>query len=616
MQAIKRRKSGHHHQNSGNSSSGTTTTAVIEEVPIFKHDTIHLKLRATTNKVKESAKEIAKKYAPYDIDYSMHAENRQRLVNVLRKDYKVKSGVVVIKGGEEQTRHCTDHEEIFRQEAFFHHLFGAREPGLVGAIYINDVDLVKSSGEQKDDETQKQQDFKTVLYYPHQDKTHAIFMGKLPPLEHFEKKYGVDECRVIEKTLEKDLINTKPTPDNHIYVLQGVNTDSGNTSEPFKVTGIENYESEKTILHKVLCDLRRIKTEKELRLLRHVNELTCRAHLAVMANCVPGLREYQLESIFQHYGYFNGGCRHTSYTSICGCGPNASTLHYGHAAAPNERIIADGDICLLDMGAEFHCYGGDVTSSFPANGKFTDQQKFIFNTVAQAQEAVFQAMRPGVDYRECHKIANRVICRRLFEYGLLIDPKGKTPTTGGSAETLATAGSTNRSIEDYLDEVTSPEINLGGYFMPHGLGHLMGIDTHDVGGIDPTRPREKKLLGLRSLRLNHDLAENMVLTVEPGCYFIDFLMDELMSNPATQAYVNADVLKTFRGFGGIRLEDDVVVVKDGIDNLTRQPRTVEEVEKVMNGTITDLSQLHTPYYRQIVGCNNNGEKRLEEETKN
>ncbi|CAM9749895.1 unnamed protein product [Sphacelaria rigidula] len=114
-----------------------------------------------------------------------------------------------------------------------------------------------------------------------------------------------------------------------------------------------------------------------------------------MRRTKPGMREYQLESMFRHWVYYNGGCRHTAYTSICGCGPNSGVLHYGHAGAPNDRTIGEDDMLLLDMGGEYHCYASDITCSFPANGKFSDDQKMVFEAVRDMAFAVMDGMKPG-----------------------------------------------------------------------------------------------------------------------------------------------------------------------------------------------------------------------------
>eukprot|EP00611_Tribonema_gayanum_P004400 TRINITY_DN1357_c0_g1_i3.p1 TRINITY_DN1357_c0_g1~~TRINITY_DN1357_c0_g1_i3.p1 ORF type:complete len:280 (+),score=75.44 TRINITY_DN1357_c0_g1_i3:687-1526(+) len=276
--------------------------------------------------------------------------------------------------------------------------------------------------------------------------------------------------------------------------------------------------------------------------------------------------EYQLESLFLHWSYYYGACRHTSYTSICGCGPNSGVLHYGHAGAPNDRRIGPNDMLLLDMGAEYHCYASDITCSFPASGKFTPEQKVVFEAVADMQVAVMAAMKPGVPWKDMHDLSYRVGCERLKAAGVL---------TG------------------YVDAMMSA--NVGAVFMPHGLGHLMGLDTHDCGGYPPGVERDPRP-GYKSLRCGRPLEAGMVITVEPGIYFINHLLDQALADPALSCFLVADAVERYRGIGGVRLEDDVLVTDNGIRNLTNCPRTVEDVEGVMSGTITSRSQLKKLHY--------------------
>lgn len=210
------------------------------------------------------------------------------------------------------------------------------------------------------------------------------------------------------------------------------------------------------------------------------------------------------------------------------------------------------------MGAEYYGYGSDVTCSFPINGKFTDKQKFIHLGVLNAQIAVYNAIKPGVSYVECHKLAEAEILKQLIEIGI-VAPHDK-------------------SVEELV------EMRLGAVFMPHGLGHFIGIDTHDVGGYLDGHPPRSPLPGLNKLRTARVLQENMTLTVEPGCYFIDHLLDEaLSSNSSHKLYLNSDKIDEYRGFGGIRLEDVVVVTPTGCINYTLCPRTITEIESVMAG---------------------------------
>lgn len=204
------------------------------------------------------------------------------------------------------------------------------------------------------------------------------------------------------------------------------------------------------------------------------------------------MTEYQGESQFLHHSYFVGGCRHASYTCICGSGANSSILHYGHAAAPNDRVIRDGDMLLFDMGANYFGYCADITCSFPANGKFTADQRFIYNAVLAACRAVHEQAREGVNWADMHKLANRVLLTKLKEGGLL----------RGDIDGMMAAG-------------------INGIFQPHGLGHLLGMDVHDVGSYLETCPPRPTEPGLGSLRFARNLKAGMYVTIEPGCYFIE-----------------------------------------------------------------------------------------------
>jgi Xaa-Pro dipeptidase len=277
-----------------------------------------------------------------------------------------------------------------------------------------------------------------------------------------------------------------------------------------------------------------------------------------MRNAKVGLAEYQLESLFRHHTYYHGGCRHSAYTCICACGPHGAVLHYGHAGAPNDRVMLDGDMALLDMGAEYHCYSSDITCSFPVNGKFSPDQRLVYEGVLAAQRAVIQKMKPGVTWPDMHRLATRVCLTHLVAAGVLT----------GSVDELVAA-------------------RLGAVFMPHGLGHFLGCDTHDVGGyLDGCPPRvmeDGPSYGISKLRTARVLEEGMYMTVEPGIYFMDTLLDEALADPARAKFINRERLAAFRGFGGVRLEDDVLVTATGCVNFTVCPRTVDEVEAVMAG---------------------------------
>lgn len=511
----------------------------------------------------------------YRVTLRLYSTNRAKLLETLRSSFSTASSVVYLRGSPSSVRDATDHEPIFRQESYFHYLFGVREPDFAGAIEV-------STG-------------RTVLFAPKLPADYATFMGRICEREEWTERYGVDEVvwdeeGAVEGWLMDSLERSREAKtaggngsnedgddgaeekkggsgddavaatEPKVLLLSGLNTDSGKVSDPptFADDSPLKPHLDKSVLHDVLADCRVVKSPLELSLLRHVTELTSLAHAYTMARTRPGMMEYQSESLFRHYCYYSAGMRHVGYTSICACGPNPAVLHYGHAGAPNDRQIAEGDMCLFDMGAEYCCYGSDVTCSFPASGTFSDDQRAVYEGVLNAQRAVLDMLRPGVSWVDCHKAAEAAIMRALIDIGVVVPG--------------------DRSVEELVER------RLGAVFMPHGLGHLIGIDTHDVGGYTPGQPPRILQPGLRSLRTARVMGEGMTITVEPGCYFIDHLLDGALGDGDGLArYLDPAVLQRFRGFGGVRLEDVVAVTSDGCINYTICPRTVEEVELVAGG---------------------------------
>ncbi|XP_074865114.1 xaa-Pro dipeptidase [Carettochelys insculpta] len=462
------------------------------------------------------------------VPIALFALNRKRLCDQLRKNKDVpKKSVVLLQGGEDAQRYCTDTSILFRQESYFHWTFGVIEPDCYGAL---EVDTGKS-----------------ILFVPKLPESYIIWSGKIHPPEYFRKKYAVDEVHYTNE-ISTVLDTKKPSV---LLTLRGINTDSGHISREASFDGISQFNVNNKILHPEIAECRVIKTDMELEVLRYTNKISSEAHKEVMKAVKVGMKEYGMESLFQHYCYARGGMRHTSYTCICGSGNNSSVLHYGHAGAPNEKTIEDGDLCLFDMGGEYYCYASDITCTFPANGKFTPDQRAIYEAVLKSSRAVMKAIRPGVAWPDMHRLADRIHLEELTKIGIL---KG--------------------NVDDMV------KVHLGAIFMPHGLGHLLGIDVHDVGGY-PEGVDRIELPGLKYLRTARILQEGMVLTVEPGIYFIDRVLDQALSDPSQSCFINNEVLQRFRRFGGVRIEDDIAVTANGMELLTCVPRTVEEIEAFM-----------------------------------
>ncbi|KAK1667462.1 hypothetical protein QYE76_055621 [Lolium multiflorum] len=275
----------------------------------------------------------------------LHAHNRERLVAALRAHLSTSGrplrGFVLLQGGEEQTRHCTDYEELFRQESYFAYLFGVREPGFYGAVDI-------ASGQ-------------SVLFAPRLKADYAVWMGEIKPLSYFKDRYKVDMVFYVDEIEQFFSEHEKPL----LFLLYGKSTNSGNYSKPASFQGIDKFDTDLNTLHPVVTECRVTKSDMELALIQYANDVSSEAHVEVMRRAKPGMKEYQLESTFLHHAYMYGACRHCSYTCICATGENSSILHYGHSAAPNDSTLKDGDMALMDMGAEYGFYGSDITCSYP-----------------------------------------------------------------------------------------------------------------------------------------------------------------------------------------------------------------------------------------------------------
>jgi len=398
---------------------------------------------------------------------------------------------------------------------------------------------------------------KTYLFVAKDPEAFAIWKGKITPPEHYEKEWGFEKCSyhgeynpcIWNETDQNDLAEWAKGKD--LYVLRGTNSDSNLKIKEPEFQGIDKAKSvNRDILFEILSECRVFKSDEELDLMRHINKVSSDAHIAVIKKIQPGMYESEMESLFLHRVYSRGGCRFVSYNCICATGENNAVLHYPY----NDKEMKDGAMCLYDMGGEYNCYASDITCSFPVNGKFTSDQAMIYNIVLDSQLAVFKAMKPGVSFVDMHRLSERVIVTGLRDNGIL---KGD------------------------VDEMKKHFI--GSYFMCHGLGHFLGIDTHDVGGYPENGPKRIQEPGVKNLRTSRILQPRMVITVEPGLYFNRILLKQAKNNDKISHFFNWDVIERFMDFGGVRIEDNVIITEDGIENMTMCPRTVEELEKTARG---------------------------------
>ncbi|KPC35705.1 Aminopeptidase P [Pseudomonas syringae pv. cilantro] len=274
-------------------------------------------------------------------------------------------------------------------------------------------------------------------------------------------------------------------------------------------------------LDHLLHDMRLYKSAAEIKVMRHAAEISARAHVRAMQACRAGLHEFSLEAELD-YEFRRGGSKMPAYGSIVASGRNGCILHYQQ----NDAVLKDGDLVLIDAGCEIDCYASDITRTFPVSGRFSPEQKAIYELVLKSQYAAFDAIGPDKHWNQAHEATVQVITAGLVELGLL-------------------QGDVAQLIESEAYKA----------FYMHRAGHWLGMDVHDVG--------EYKVGGEWRV-----LEAGMTLTVEPGIYI----------SPD-----NLDVAKKWRGIG-VRIEDDVVVTRRGCEILSGGvPKTVAEIEALMAG---------------------------------
>lgn len=293
-------------------------------------------------------------------------------------------------------------------------------------------------------------------------------------------------------------------------------------------------------LDTVLGDCRIVKDEYELALLRHANIVTTKAHIACQKLITDGPAPTKEEDFLAAFTAerMRYGCYHEAYSGIFASGTNASTLHY---VANNQSLEGRLNI-LIDAGAEHHCYAADVTRTLPLSGKFSKESAAIYSIVQEMQDTAFALCRAGMVWDDVHSETHRIAIRGLLKLGIL---RG-----GSESEIFASRASTA--------------------FFPHGLGHYMGMDTHDTGGRANYADTDPMF---RYLRVRGKVPAGAVITVEPGIYFCRFILDPAIAEVKGRGrFIDKDVVERYWTVGGVRIEDDIYIREDGFENLTTTPK--------------------------------------------
>lgn len=394
-----------------------------------------------------------------------------------------------------------DLEHIYRQDSNFYYLTGFNESHAI-AVFLK-----------------KENDNKFVLFCQENDPKVERWSGPRVGLQKAKEVYGADYSFSINQLIFKfpELLKNLET----IYYCVGQNPSlDKRIFSSLKILAKKKREGitlpETFIdLNKLINQMRVIKTNAELNILKKACDITAKGHVRAMERCKPGMHEYELEAELV-YEFMKNGAREVAYPSIVARGSNACILHY----TDNSSVMKEGDLVLIDAGAEYKNYAADITRTFPVGKKFTKEQQAIYELVLAAQTAVIDNIKPGIGYDFIHQTAVKTLTQGLIDLEIL-----------------------NGSLADNLEAKTYEK-----YYM-HQTGHWLGLDVHDVG----------------EYKINQKwrtLEPNMVFTVEPGLYFgqDDDSVDEKWRKIA------------------IRIEDDIAVTENGADVLTQfVPKKVDEI---------------------------------------
>ena len=471
---------------------------------------------------------------------SFFLNNRQNFIKNLKERLISipDNSFLFLMGGKELPRYDNDDElYYFIQESNFYYLTGVLEANYYATINLSDASF--------------------SLYIPQPTEREKIFLH-WETLEQIAEKYN---CSTFDLTqLPSEIKRLNPSK---LYVLNGVNSDSGKkvlTCDYVFPAPYDQYNEiidHDELIYEILADTRTRKSKEEIDLMTYINKVTVEGHIHTMKTIYQKIKagnkviERDVENYFFRYMRENLKSRNHPYEHICGCGVNSATLHYFN----NDKELKSGQLILMDMGGLAGEYTSDVTSTVPVSGTFTDQQKQIYNIVLNANQEVIKNIKPGVKWTDMHLLAEKVILDGLKNLGLL--------------------NSDYSTIEMRDNRVCY-------YFMPHGLGHLIGLDVHDAGGYLSFTPERSKEKGLNCLRTARYLEKDMILSVEPGIYFIPYLLEKGFKDENISKYFVPDEIKKYYDFGGVRIEDDILVTDEGCTNLTAGlPRTVDEIEKTM-----------------------------------
>lgn len=467
----------------------------------------------------------------------VYAGRRKTLLSKMKA--KGASGIAIFVGNNESPAQYMDNAYKFRQDSSWLYFWGVDEPGFFAL-----VDLDEST---------------EILFGTDCSIDDIIWMGPTPSVAERAAEAGVGRSGApadFEAAVAKALAAGRD-----IHFLPASRADVAATlGRLLGFPAVEAFRSGKAgcpraslPLVKSVVEMRLVKEDREIEEIDKACDFGVAMHTIARNGIKEGIKEQLVVGDMEGYALANGWG--LSFPTIL---TQHGEIFHCHS---HENLFEKGKLVVVDAGFESNShYASDFTRTYPVGGKFSSRQKDIYDIVAAANEAAYQMTAPGVAYRDVHLAANRVLLDGLKSVGLV-----------------------RGSVDDMVAEGT------GGLFMPHGLGHNMGMDVHDMEdlgedlvGYDEGQTRSSQL-GLGSLRMARKLVPGNIITDEPGIYFIPDLIKLWKKEGNDKGFVNYDLLETYFDFGGIRLEDDVLVLPDGRRRLgsSRLPILSDDIENIM-----------------------------------
>ncbi|KAF2725976.1 hypothetical protein K431DRAFT_308990 [Polychaeton citri CBS 116435] len=437
-------------------------------------------------------------------------------------------GIIYLEGQATHIVEDDDKESPFRQRRHFYYLTGCDLPDCFCAYDIRADKL--------------------TLWIPPVDAEYVMWAGMpLLPKEALER-YDVDIVLTTDELKSgKSLLDMLT---NHGQTILAIKDRAD--LEIFHSDGLKHLSPKVnfTWARKGIEQCRAVKDDFEIAMIRHANIISSYAHEQVLANVRAASNERELNALFVMHCHANG-CREQAYGCICASGTAASTLHYVH----NDMPLTGKLNLLLDAGCEYNCYCSDITRTFPLteDGKFTPESKEIYTLVLKMQSECMTMIKAGVQWEDVHYRAHEVAADGLQSLGILNNSLSSKEILGSRVTTR---------------------------FFPHGLGHMLGMDTHDVAGNANYEDSDEMF---RYLRIRGKLPAGAVVTNEPGIYFRKFPLEGELKGGKWKGIVNEKVLDRYWDVGGVRIEDDIWVKEDGYENLTTVKSDLDSVEEIVSG---------------------------------